>query len=407
MALLKVDTVENAILNCKNHLEKYHLGKTEIICIEQALNRIVSTSLYSPEVLPNFTRSTVDGYAVRSKETQGASESLPTILKCVDKIAMGQEVQIAIIAGECAYVPTGGMLPEGADAVVMIEYTESFNENDVLIYQSVSRNENVIQMGDDVKHNQIIIDKGQRLTIQTIGVCAGVGIDRVEVYAKLNAAIISTGDEVYPINHPIKKGQVHDINGTLLTVALNELNINVYASVLIQDNYDELNRTINKLSHEVDVIFVSGGSSQGEKDYTVKIFESLGPNVVWSHGLAVKPGKPTILGSIDNCLLVGLPGHPVSAFTIFQRVFKTAFQLALGQPINSISAQLDTNVISSQGKETIIYLNIYQANNKTRARVIYTKSGLVSTLLEANAYLIVPSNLEGYKKDELVNVILI
>jgi len=407
MALLKVDTVDNAILYCKNHLEKYHLGKTEIICVEQALNRIVSTPIYSPEVLPNFTRSTVDGYAVRSKETQGASESLPTILKCVDRIAMGQEALISINTGECAYVPTGGMLPEGSDAVVMIEYTESFNENDVLIYKSITTNENVIQIGEDINRKQLIVEKGQRLNVQSIGVCAGVGIDTVEVYAKLNAAIISTGDEVFPINHPIKKGQVHDINGTLLTIQLNELNINIHSTLLIQDNFDELNKAINRLCKEVDVIFVSGGSSQGEKDYTVKIFESLGNDVVWSHGLAVKPGKPTILGSIGKCLLIGLPGHPVSAFAIFQRVFKTAFQQSLRQNIITRFARIDTNVISSQGKETIIFLNVYQDNNCTRARVVYTKSGLISTLLSANAYLIVPGNLEGYKKDELVNVVLI
>lgn len=407
MALLNVETVENAIKNCQNHIEKCHLSKTEIISIHDALGRISSKIICSNEVLPNFTRSTVDGYALKSKDTLGASESIPSLLKCVEIIKMGEVAQSKLQPGDCAYVPTGGMLPEGADSVVMIEHTEVFNQDDVLIYRPVSVHENVLREGEDININQILMNIGDRYDVQSIGLCAGVGISQVEVYAPLNVSIISTGDEVYPVTHQINKGQVHDINGILLNIMLKKLNMNVVKTYLIQDNYDELLTVITNLSQTMDIIFVSGGSSQGEKDYTVKIFETLGNDVVWSHGLSVKPGKPTILGSYKSCLLVGLPGHPVSAFAIFNRVFRTALLNAYKQPLNKMLAVLDTNVIASQGKETIIYCHIYQMENKLHARVIYTKSGLISTLKEANAYLVVPGHLEGFQKGECIEVIML
>jgi molybdopterin molybdotransferase len=407
MALLKVETVDNAIVNCRNHLTKYRLGKTEIISLEHAIDRISSTTILSHEHVPNFTRSTVDGYALRSKETQGASDSIPTLLKCIGHIKMGETTNLTINPGECAYVPTGGMLPEGADAVVMIEYIELFNTSEILVYRSVSENENVLRKGEDVQVGSVVIEQGKAFNLQTIGLCASVGISQVEVYTRLNAVIISTGDEVYPVNHLITVGQVHDINGSLIKASLNELNINVVNTYLIKDDFEELKSKITSLVNEVDLIFVSGGSSQGEKDYTIKIFESLGSDVVWSHGLAIKPGKPSILGAYGSCLLIGLPGHPVSAFTVFNRVFKTAYKQTYNQTQQIIQAKLDTNVISSQGKETIIYVYVYQKSNEMFARVIYTKSGLISTLLEANAYIIVPGNLEGFQKGEIVPVILI
>jgi molybdopterin molybdotransferase len=407
MALLKVETVENAIVNCQNHLEKYQLGKTEIILLEHAIHRLSSSTILSQENVPNFTRSTVDGYAVRSKETQGASDSIPTLLKCIGHIKMGEPTNLTINPGECAYVPTGGMLPEGADSVVMIEYVELFNTNEILVYRSVSENENVLRKGEDVQVGSVIIEQGKAFNLQIIGLCAGVGISQVEVYSRLNAVIISTGDEVYPVNHSINLGQVHDINGSLIKASLNELNINVIDTYLIMDDFDELKSRITACVNEVDLIFVSGGSSQGEKDYTVKIFESLGTDVVWSHGLSIKPGKPTILGAYGSCLLIGLPGHPVSAFTVFQRVFKTAFKQAYKQNVQVVYAKLDTNVMTSQGKETIIYVYVYQKSNEIFARTIYTKSGLISTLIEANAYLVVPGSLEGFQKGEIVPVILI
>lgn len=404
MALLKVETVTQAISKAQAHIVQYHQSRTEIVPLNQALNRICAKTMISPEVLPNFTRSTVDGFAVKYNETQGASETLPTILECVEKIGMGQVPNKHIKSGQCAYVPTGGMLPEGADAVVMIEYSESFQQDQILIYKACSRNENVILIGEDIGLNEPVLKRFQRIDYPSIGLCAGVGITHVEVFAPLRVALISTGDEVYPIDHPIKQGQVHDVNRSMISAVLRSLSIEVIEDRLIQDDEAELTQAVNTLKDKVDVLILSGGSSQGEKDYTVKVFESVGNPGVWSHGLSVKPGKPTILGASGSCLLIGLPGHPVSALAVFLRVFKTAFYAAFNQEIPTAFARLESNVIANAGKETLIFLQVVSGNNELTAKVIYTKSGLISTLKQANAYLVVPGNLEGYHKDEIVEI---
>lgn len=404
MALLKVETVTQAIKQIQAHITQFHQSRTETVLLNQALNRICAKTILSLEVLPNFTRSTVDGYAVKYNETQGASETLPTILECIEKIGMGQVPVKTLQSGQCAYVPTGGMLPHGADAVVMIEYTESFQKDHILIYRACSRNENVILMGEDIGLNDPVLKRFQRIDFQAIGLCAGVGITHVEVFAPLKAALISTGDEVFPIDHPIRQGQVHDVNRSLISAVLRSLSIEVIEERLIQDDELELTRVVRTLKDQVDVMILSGGSSQGEKDYTVKVFDTVGNPGVWSHGLSVKPGKPTILGASGACLLIGLPGHPVSALAVFLRVFKTAYLNAFNQEIPTTYARLESNVIANAGKETLIFLQVLLGHKESIAKVIYTKSGLISTLKQANAYMVVPGNLEGYRKDEIVEV---
>jgi molybdopterin molybdotransferase len=407
MKLLTVESVEQTVLRCQNHIEKYHKIKTEIISIVDAFGRISAKHILSPETLPNFNRSTVDGYALIAHETYGSSESIPTILHCIERLEMGQKPHKELHFGECCYVPTGAMIPEGATAVVMVEYCEGFNENQILIYKPVAHQENVVFIGEDIKLDEVVIEQDEMITHQTIGCCAGVGITHVEVYSELKAAVISTGDEVFPIDSIIKQAQVHDVNRAILTSILKSMNFEVIENHLIQDDEELLFSTVNSLKETVDLILISGGSSQGEKDYTAKVIDRCQHPGVWSHGLAIKPGKPTILGSSGPCLIVGLPGHPVSAMTVFLRVIKTAYQQAYHSNQHSIFAKLDTNVMSSAGKETIIYVQLRNENNQMNAKVLYSKSGLISTLKDAHGYVIIPGNLEGYQRDEVVEVILL
>jgi molybdopterin molybdotransferase len=407
MKLLTVESVEQAVLLCQKHIEKYHKIKTEIISIVDAYERISANRILSPEILPNFNRSTVDGYALIAHETYGSSESIPTILHCIERLEMGMRPTKKLSSGDCVYVPTGGMLPEGATAVVMVEYCESFNDNQILIYRPVAVHENVVFAGEDIGLNDVVVEKDETFTHQAIGCCAGVGIAHVEVYSELKAAVISTGDEVFPIDSIIKQAHVHDVNRAILTSILKSVNFEVIENHLIQDDEELLFSTVNSLKETVDLILISGGSSQGEKDYTAKVIDRCQHPGVWSHGLAIKPGKPTILGSSGPCLIVGLPGHPVSAMTVFLRVIKTAYQQAYHSNHNSILAKLDINVMSSAGKETIIYVQLRNENNQMRAKVLYSKSGLISTLKDAHGYVIIPGNLEGYQGDEVVEVILL
>jgi molybdopterin molybdotransferase len=265
----------------------------------------------------------------------------------------------------------------------------------------------VIFAGEDLNMNDIVIEKDETFNHQAIGRCAGVGISHVEVYSQLKAAVISTGDEVFPIDSIIKEAQVHDVNSAILASILKSINFEVIENHLIQDDEELLFTTVNRLRETVDMILISGGSSQGEKDYTAKIIDRCQNPGLWSHGLAIKPGKPTILGSSGPCLVVGLPGHPVSAMTVFLRVIKTAYQQAYNINRLPTFAVLDTNVMSSAGKETIIYVQLRNENKQIHAKVLYSKSGLISTLKDADGYVIIPGNLEGYQRDEVVEVILL
>jgi molybdopterin molybdotransferase len=320
---------------------------------------------------------------------------------------MGEKPTKKLCSGDCIYVPTGGMLPEGATAVVMIEYCEAFGEDQILIYRPVAHHENVVFAGDDVQMHEIIVDKDEMFSHQSIGLCAGVGISDVEVYAPLKAAVISTGDEVFPINASIGEAQVHDVNSAILNSLLKSMNFQIIEEHLIQDDEELLFSSVSRLKDTVDLILISGGSSQGEKDYTAKVIDRCKNPGVWSHGLAIKPGKPTIIGSSGSCLIVGLPGHPVSAMTVFLRVIKTAYQMAYNIRTDKVLARLDTNMMSSAGKETIVYVQLKAEQYQLRASIIYSKSGLISTLKHADGYVIIPGNLEGYQKDEIIEVILI
>jgi molybdopterin molybdotransferase len=407
MKLLTVETVDQAIFSVRKFIEKHHKAKTEVIPISSAYQRISSKRILSQECLPNFNRSTVDGYALIANETFGASDNIPTLLHCIERLEMGKKPEKMLSSGECVYVPTGGMIPEGTSAVVMVEYCELFGNDQVLVYRPVAHHENVILMGDDVNINEIIVEKNDVFTHQAIGLCAGVGVSQVEVYSSLKAAVISTGDEVFPINISLSEAQVHDVNGAILHSMLRDMNFEVVENHLIQDNEELLLSTVNRLKDMVDMILISGGSSQGEKDYTAKIIDRCQNPGVWSHGLSIKPGKPTILGSSGSCLIVGLPGHPVSAMTVFLRVIKIAYQQAYHHRIYMVYAKLDTNVMSSAGKETIVYVQLGNENKQTIAKVLYSKSGLISTLKHADGYIVIPGNLEGYQRNEIVEVLLI
>lgn len=408
MKLLKVLSVDEAIDQLTHHFVKHFHHVCERIPLEQAKGRTLSKALFSLEDVPNFRRSTVDGYAVVAHTTHGASDSMPSVLTLVSSIEMGQSTSLVLQAGEAAYVPTGGMVPENADAVVMVEYCECFSHSDLLVYTAVAAHENIVEQGDDVQEGHLLFDVGQYLGTLQLAQLASVGIHELDVYRKLKALVVSTGDELQPIEAHLEKGQVHDINQVLIKSSLETLGVEVVETVLLRDDYDELFTYLSAKLNQVDIILLSGGSSQGDKDYSAQLIENLGQPGLWMHGLNIKPGKPTILGSVGSTLYLGLPGHPVSAFTVFNRLFKTAYQKVFNHPIlPTISAQLDTNVSGSAGKETIIYVQLTQENNAYHAHIMYSKSGLIHTLHQAHGYIIIPAHLEGLAKGARVDVILL
>ena len=405
-SFFKVKTAEDIFESLKD-IEP--LGK-ESVPITGALNRVLARDSISGEDLPGFQRSTMDGYALAAKDSFGASENLPTPLNIVGEVTMGEIPQWALHRGECAQISTGGMLPEGADAAVMVEYTQKVEDGVVEISRPVSPLENVILPDDDVRKGQVVLHKGSLLRPQDLGILAGLGISMVDVYIRPKAAIISTGEEIVDISKKPKAGQMRDINSYTLGGLCVQLGVEPIYCGIIKDRFEDITLFIEKGLSQADVVLLSGGSSVGVKDFTLDAFLSLDGVEVVAHGVSISPGKPTIIARKENKTLWGLPGHPVSAMIIFDIFLKYLFGKLVGLTnlteynSHSIEAELDRNIESANGREDYIRVKLTQAEGKWLATPILGKSGLISTMVEADGIVTIDMNTEGLYKGETVQV---
>ncbi|MFZ5352489.1 MAG: gephyrin-like molybdotransferase Glp [Bacillota bacterium] len=408
MKLLKVDTVEQVKEKLKRHFSCHSPG-TESIRLDKVLGRIAARDIFSGFDIPEFNRSTVDGYAVLSKDTIGASESLPLFLDIAGSVEMGKATQIILNSGKAAYVPTGGIIPAGADGVVMIEYIEMLDEKTIAVHDSIAPGDNIINIGDDIRKNEILINRGCVIKPQQIGVLAAAGVEYVEVYKKLKIAILSTGDEIVSPFSEVAPGQVRDINAYVLAAMAEELGAEVTSINMLKDDLELLTATIGDLAKHNDIVVVSGGSSAGNKDVTAKAIDNLGNPGVFVHGIAVKPGKPTIIGKSGNTAIIGLPGHPVSAAVIFRVFVGYLVKLILGKEAERlyIQARCTANIHSSPGKETYQMVELSEGPEGYEAYPVYAKSAAISLLSKAQGYITIPMNKEGIKKGEAVRVELL
>ena len=405
MALLKVASVESAVLRLRKYIEHSYLSRTEVVPLLSSQHRIVSETLLCTADNPDFNRSTVDGYAIYAPESHGASESLPTVFLCVEQIEMGKAAISELKPGECAYVPTGGMLPDHANAVVMIEHCDVFEGDQILIYQAVGNYENVVLKGEDMRKSTPLLHVGSCMTFKEMALCAQNGITEVPVYQKLKALIISTGDELVEVHEALALGQVRDINRLMLIELSKQMNIECIEHRLVQDDYEGLKTYVDMWIDKVDLVIVSGGSSQGTKDYTQRLFEAYGNEAVWHHGLAIKPGKPTLLGAKHETLLIGLPGHPLSALLVYLNVVQEAFFQAYQiKKQNPILAKLATNMPSAAGKDTYLLVNLIRHPTYYEASICHTKSGLMQALIHAQGYIHLNKNTEGAHQGTWVEV---
>ena len=357
--------------------------------------------------VPGFLRSTVDGYAVIAKDTQGAGESIPAFLKCVGEVQMGEDADLVISPGQCAYVPTGGMLPKGADAMVMVEYCEPFGENEIAVYGSVSTGRNTIEKGEDRRSGDIIIRKGAVIRPQEIGAMASCGVTEVKVFRPFDITVISTGDELSSPEEELTPGKIYDINTYSIAASAEKHGHNVVKMMVVRDNGDLLRSAVEEAMKISDIVCVSGGSSQGKKDMTSDILDDLSGGGVFTHGLALKPGKPTILGYDEKSktILCGLPGHPVAAQLVFELVLMDAAAEARGQKKEPyVTAKMAVNVGCDAGKANCISVKLIETEDGYTAQPILGKSGLISTLTEADGFVITDHNSEGIKENETVKV---
>lgn len=380
---------------------------TQEVVLAESLGRIIAQDIISQEDLPPFSRSTVDGFAVHSRDTFGAGEGVPALLTVVGEVAMGEKNTIELHPGQAVVVPTGGMLPVGADAMVMLEHAERPDNTTLLVLRAVAPGENVVGKGEDIRIGQYILYQGNQILPQDIGAMAACGIESVPVRSKPTIVIISTGDEVVDVGSNPVGGQIRDINSYALSAQLEEAGCTVKRYGIVRDNYDDLLKALSQSTAHADMVIVSGGSSVGARDYTVRAIEKLGKAKVIFHGVAIKPGKPTIFGKIGNVPVFGLPGHPVAAMTVCSQLVKPAIRVFLGQTVDdvyTIPARMLRSMASVPGRDDYIRVRLIKIQDEYWAEPVLGKSGLISTMSAANGIVHIPADKNGLYSEELVQV---
>ena len=417
--LRTVSQARQTLLSALREIAPKSLG-TEDVDLLSALGRVLASDVVSPENVPFRPRSTVDGYAVAAKDTFGASENLPAILDIVEDIPMGRAPRMTVGAGRASRISTGGVLPEGADACVMVENTELLDDRTVLIQKPVYPGENVIQTGEDVRRGERVLEAGRILSPYDIGALAAIGAPSVPVLRKPRVAVVSTGDEIVPPETAPGPGQVRDINTYSLSSSLQSLGAVPLPLGIAPDTYDALRALVEEGLRLSDAVVVSGGSSVGARDNTLKVFSDLGPPGVLVYGVAVKPGKPVILAACRGKPVFGLPGHPVSALVALDLFVRYALDvmavLSLGLSTDSlvaegprlrggfVQARLLRNVSSAPGREDHVRVRLVERDGELFAEPVLGKSGMISTMVRSDGEIVVPFEAEGFLEGSLVRI---
>ncbi len=383
--------------------------KIQFIDIEKSLGRILGEDIYSNINVPEFNRSTVDGYGIKVEDSHGSNQSIPSIINILGDVKMGETIESSIKSGESFYVPTGGMIPEGANGVIMIENTEKMDENTLLLYKPISHGENIIYKGDDIKSGELALEKGQKISSQVMGVLAALGVSKVPVYSKPKFYIISTGDEIISIEEELSLGKIRDINSYTLSALIQNIGGEVVGKSIVKDKYELLLDEVEKATEISDIVLISGGSSVGTKDYTFKVIDSFEGKGVLLHGLAIKPGKPTILGEANGKIIFGLPGHVVSSIIVFKVLIEDYIRqrFATGEILPRVKAIINHNFPSNPGRETYQMVKLNEENGVFYATPTFGKSGMISLLSKSQGYIVIGAHEEGINKGEERDVFLL
>jgi molybdopterin molybdotransferase len=405
-----ITPVEEALTLLAQHLETTS-KEVEKLALDKALGRILHSELRSPENLPPHPRATMDGYAVRARDTFGASEQLPCYLEITGEVQMGELPRRGPAPGTCYRIATGGFLPPGTDAVVMLEHTVNTEAGMIEVVRSVAEGGNVIAAGEDLGKGNVLLPAGHRLRPQDLGLLAGVGITRVNVRGRVRAGVLSTGDEVvrYDVSPPA--GKVRDINGVVLSAMAEELGCRANYYGIAPDEESGFRALAFRALAENDLLLFSGSSSVGARDLGERILDSLGEPGVIVHGVAMKPGKPVIIAFARGKPMFGLPGHPVSASVAFEVFVRPAIQRLAGMgdselpPRRRLTVRLMRNINSASGRRDYIRVQLRPTpEGETGAHPVLGKSGAVSTLVRAHGYLIVDESIQGLEQGRLVEV---
>jgi len=409
--------------------DRKHVAET--IDTSRAIGRVLAEDVHAPHPLPEFPRSTVDGYAVRARDTFGASESLPGYLTLAGEVQMGAAPDFALTTGTCALIHTGGMLPEGADAVMMLEYTQMVGRGglysrpwagtspapitEIELSRAVAEGENVLRVGEDVSTNQLVLAAGVRIRPAEIGGCMALGITQLRVAAKPKIGILSSGDEVVPPEKSPLPGQVRDVNSHSLAALVTQAGGEPVLYGIVPDNLEAMKAAAVEALTECDAVVITAGSSASARDTTAEAIAALGPPGVLVHGVNVRPGKPTILAVCNGKAVIGLPGNPVSALVIAGLFVVPAIEKLLGatqKPKATVLAKLTVNMPSQAGREDWIAVKLLvngewemeDGEPHWLAEPVFGKSNLIFSLAAADGLVRIPPDVTGVSAGEIVEV---
>jgi len=392
------------------YAHRFPAVSTETVPLPESYGRILAEDVVADLDLPGFSRSTMDGYAVDAASTFGASESNPAFLNVLGDILMGETAKMTLGPGQAIRIPTGAMLPEGADAVVMIEHTEALDATTIEVYRSVAPGQHVIEKGEDFSLGETILEEGRPVRFQEAGLLAAFGRSEVRVYRKPIVGIISTGDEIVPVDHAPKLGQIRDINSTTLSGQVRTAGGVAEHYGIVEDTYEALYQVCRRATAASDMVLVSGGSSVGARDFTMDALGDLPDAKVLVHGMSLRPGKPTILARVGEKPVWGLPGNVVSAMIVFTAVVEPFLKRiggdrAWGENGIRLSARISRNVASAQGRIDYVRVKLRQGAGMLWADPLLAKSGLIHTMVHADGLVAIGMNDEGLDGGDTVEVI--
>ena len=388
MKFLKTISVED-LKKILDSIPKLNLEE-EIIILDQAFNRVLSEDVVSNIDVPHFKKSRMDGYAVIAEDTFTAEENNIITLKLIETIRAGEKPQKELRNGQCSYVATGAAIPDGANGVVMIEFTEK-RDNEIYISKAITPGTYIINIGHDIKKGQIIVSKNSLIDLPTIGILASCGIERVKVYKKPIVSLISTGDELVSLNiKELDIGKIYDVNSSVLKKAIENTGAEINFLGIIEDNIENLTKTFDFALNNSDIIILSGGTSKGEGDLGPKILDEYKDVEILVHGVRIKPGKPIIFSKIKNKIIFILPGYPTSALSCYYVFIEDFLRRMSGLPLkekNSKEFEVAERIYSTVGRHEFKTVKIKEIEGVKKIFPIQTGSEAISTMFYADGYI--------------------
>ena len=384
-------------------------AQLEEVPLEKALGRITASDLFATEQLPAFPRSTMAGFSLRAADTFGASEGLPAYFTIVGEVAMGQPATVSVAAGEAAVTYTGGMLAQGADAVVIVENTQPVDSTTIEVTRPVAPGENVVQPGEDISPGERLLPAGHLLRPQDLGGLAALGITKVPAARRPGVAILSMGDEVVAPETAPGPGRIRDVNTYTVAAQVTRAGGQPIPLGIVPDDYEaQLSAARSGLKH-ADTLVFSAGSSVSVRDLTADIINALGEPGILAHGISIRPGKPAIVGLVQGKPVFGLPGNPVSAMVVFDLLVRPILYHLAGcksvpQPA-SATATVARDIASAPGREDYVPVRLTENDDSgLTAEPVFGKSNLIFTLIRADGLVKVPLDKAGLYAGETVRV---